>query len=798
MPVRQAFRSLLKQPGLLVAVILTIGIGIAANVTVFSVIRHTLLGSLAFRDSHRLVQIWQTNAAVGNVPVPYPDFLDWRDTANGFDGMAAYTFQAMNKVSLLGEGHPEQIQATMASHDLFALLGSSMILGRSFSATEQDRKQRVIVLNEALLRRKFASDPGIIGHSIRLGAMSFTVVGVVAQRQAFPVWADLWMPLSLIESMLQQSRQFRPLEIVARLRRDHDTSAAQAQMITIANRIASDHPGTNRDTSASVISLHDQMTAPLRPALLAAWLTVSLVLMVACANVAHLLLVRTIARRRELAIRSSLGASSKNLFMLLANEGLVLTGLGGLFAVFVACLLLSALQAWAAGSLVRTEHLPMDSVVILFAAGATLLAALIVIIPAWLLISNTDMNDVRKQGDAHAYSRRSCCGSALMVSEVGLSFAVFAGAILLTRSFDALLTTDPGFEGKQVLALDIVLPGGPAGWERALKSFETKLAPPIRALPSVEAVATTNMSPMSLERTEWSRYTVRFERKDSGQSPGSAPTAQVRWVSEEYFRALKVPLKRGRLLTAADRGQPRRLINETLARRYFANENPIAKELTLNIGAAQSNIVEIVGVVGDLRDLGVDAEPQPTLYMLDTSPRMTLLIRSAGDPHNVVQAVTRIIREAEPEAPISRSQTIDAIAQSSMSRQRVSMALMATLAVLAGALLVVGIYGVLSFGIGRRTREFGIRTAIGALPRDVVRLVLMEGLYTTGVGLAVGVLLFSAVSRIFRALLYKIVPTDVITLTSAAAMIVVLSLLAMAVPARRASITDPNTILKQG
>ena len=524
---------------------------------------------------------------MGNFPVPYPDFVDWRTSANTFDGIAAYTFQAMNKVGLVGEGQPEQIQATMASHELFPLLGSAMILGRYFSAAEQDSEQRVVVLNESLGARKFGADPGIIGRSIRLSTMSFMVVGVVHQRQALPVWADLWMPLSLIEPMLQQTRQFRPLEVVARLRPGIDGGVAQAQMASIAGRLASDHSATNRDTSATVISLQDQMTAQVRPALLVAWLAVSLVLMVACANVAHLLLTRTIARRRELAIRASLGASRKHLFLVLANEGLVLTGLGGFLGALVARAILSALQVWAAGTLVRGEHLPIDSAVILFAVGATLLSALIVIVPAWLLICNTDLNEVAKQGDAHAFSRRSHWGSVLMVSEIALSFTVFAGALLLMRSFDALLATHPGFDGQHVLALDVVLPAGPTGWERALKSFETKLAPAIRALPSVKAVATANMSPMSLDRTEWSRYTLRFERKGAVQSSEAASTAQLRWVSEEYFRALQIPLKQGRFLTSKDRGEPKRLINETLARRFFAGENPIAKELILNVGSSQ-------------------------------------------------------------------------------------------------------------------------------------------------------------------------------------------------------------------
>jgi putative ABC transport system permease protein len=305
------------------------------------------------------------------------------------------------------------------------------------------------------------------------------------------VWADLWMPLSLIEPMLQQARQFRPLEVVARLKPGIDAGVAQAQMTSIAGRL-------------TVISLQYHMTAPVRPALLVAWLAVSLVLMVACANVAHLLLTRTIARRRELAIRASLGASRKHLFLVFASEGLVLTGLGGFLGALVARAILPALQVWAAGTLVRGEHLPIDSAVILFAVGATLLSALIVIVPAWLLICNTDLNEVAKQGDAHTFSCRSHWGSALMVSEIALSFTVFAGALLLMRSFDALLATHPGFEGRHVLALDVVLPAGPTGWERALKSFETKLAPAIRALPSVKAVATANMSPMSLDRTEWS------------------------------------------------------------------------------------------------------------------------------------------------------------------------------------------------------------------------------------------------------------------------------------------------------
>jgi predicted permease len=798
---RPAIRALSKRPLLTFAAVATIALGVGANSGVFSVVQGVLLQPLPFRDPGRLVCVWQTHPSLGNLPVSYPDYIDWR-AARSFRGLAAYTFQAMNKAPLAGEGAPEQVQATMASRELFPLMGIALLEGRSFTADDENERRHVALISEALWRRKFGASPRLVGRSIRIGPEEFTVIGIVRQREAFPVWADLWLPISLLEPMLRETRRFHPLEVVGRLQDGVSVAEAQSEMTALSANLARQYPATGKSIGAFVIPLLNQVTSSIRPALLIVWMAVGLILLVACANVAHLLLTRTMSRQRELAIRAALGASSIDLLGLLGTECLLLVATGGVFGAALAGLLIPLLKSMAVSYIPRMSEVALDTPVALYTLAGMLFCAALVAIPSLWRVSRADLGASIKQGDAPLFSGRSGrLGPAIMAAEIALAFVVLTGAILLTRSFDSLRQVDPGFRARNVLAMDVNLPSSSdsqsdGGWAAAADLFDNQLAPALRSLPGVVSVASANMSPLSLDRTETSRYASRFGVKGRAYSPGSYPAAQIRWVSPEYFATLGIPLLRGRLLNARDHEQPRWLINETLARRFFTAQDPVGKELLMNVDTPGVSSVEIVGVVGDTRDLSLDVDPQPTIYSIDTSPVVSLLIRSYGDPRLLIPAVTRIVRRAAPEAPITSAQPLEDLVNRSLARYRFTLSLMIGFAALAAALAGIGIYGVVAYAVGRRLREFAVRTAVGATPLRILGLVLSEGLAVAVAGVAAGSLLFAFATRLFRPVLFRVPPSDALSLAASALAVVAIALLAMAVPARRASRADPSVALR--
>ncbi len=790
-------RALSKRPLLAIAAILTVALAVGVNSAMFSLVQGVLLKPLPFREPDRLVYIWQTHPNLGNLPVTYPDFVDWR-TAKSFRGLAAYTFEAMNKVPLEGQGVPEQLQATMVTPELFPMMGITLLAGRTFSAEEETRKQQVALISESLWRRKFGASPLLVGRAIRIGPSEFTVIGIVSRRMAFPVWADLWLPLSLLEPMLQHTRRFHPLEVVGRLQDGVTLAQAQAEMTMISANLARQYPATDKSIGAYVVPVLNQATSSIRPALLIVWIAVGLILLVACANVAHLLLARAMSRRRELAIRAALGASSFDLLRLLGTECLLLVTSGGLLGAAIAALLVPALKAAAASYVPRLDEVAFDVRVALYTFAAIVVCAALSALPSFWKVACADLGQAAKQSDMQLFSGRvGRLGPVMMASEVALAFVVIAGAALVTRSFESLGHVDPGFSAGNVLAIDVSLPPARDGWAAAARLFDSQLAPALRGLHGVSSVAAANMAPLSLDRTEISRYASRFGIKGKVFSPGSYPVAQVRWISAEYFATLAIPLLHGRALTSRDHNQPHWLVNDTLARRFFPGEDPIGKELLMGVDTPDVNSAAIVGVVGDTRDLSLDIDPQPTIYMIDTSPVIALLIRSIGDPNLLVPAITRIIRREAPEAPITNAQTLDNLVGRSTARYRFALSLMVAFAALAGVLAAIGIYGVIGYGVSRRLREFSIRTAVGATPLHLLRLVISEGLIVAITGIAAGSILFSLTAvKLFRPVLFHVPPIDGGSLAASAVAVVAITLIAIAIPAHRASRADPHIALR--
>ncbi len=788
--IRQALRSLRRRPAFALAAILTVALGVGANTAVYQVIYAVLLRPLPYRDPQRLVQIWESTPVLPQLQASVPDYEDWRNQAHSFGEMAAYSFQEMNRITLLGQGEPEIVQATDASASLFPTMGIRPLLGRVFSAEDERGKRPVALISEKLWRRKFGGDRAVLGRTARLETLSFTVIGVVPSGQAFPEWADVWLPFSWINSELIQTRKYHPLEVIARLKPGVDEQQAQVEMHGLAARLAGEHRETNGTVGAYVIPLAREITGDVRPTLLLVWGAVGLVLLMACANMAHMLLARMLDRSQEMAIRVALGAGRGRLMRTIFTESLILALVGGALGAVLAEVAGGMLQRVAQGRIPRLDR--ADS-----APGFVLAAS----IACGILFALPACSQVFRAQAGLAAGRwmskpRSSAGSMLIAAEVALAFVVLAGATLVVRSFVSLLSEDPGFEAKGVLAMEVPMPGSRYDDGKAAQFVQSQLMPRVRALPGVEDAGVANCAPMSLSPTGRFRFATRFGIEGRTFEPGRNPVAQYRWMSPEYFRILKIPLRRGRWLTEADREKPRYLINETLARQFFPLEDPTAHRLIMGVMDQHQDSVEIAGVVGDVRDVGLDEIVPPTLYMISSSPRMTLLVKTAGDPMNLAGPVREAIHRADPEIAVLKIAPLERYVADSLARRRFALTLLAVFGGLAALLTAAGIYGLLAYSVSGRVREFGIRAAVGATPGNLVRMVLREGAAVTLPGLAAGAMISLACGRLMKSLVYKVSPLDPLSLGAAALLLCVISLLSVWLPARRAARVDAGAALR--
>src|SRR5580693_1806220 len=782
---RYALRSLARKPAFALAAIFTVALGIGANTALFGVIYSVLIRPLPFRDPARLVQIWETHPALPQLQVAAPDYRDFQSQSKSFEQIAAHTLAAMNHVTLLGQGEPSLLHATMASGSLFPTMGIQPLAGRTFGEAEEQTKQQVALLSENLWRRKFDADPSIVGRQIRLDSQSFRVLGIVPQRQAFPEWADLWIPLSLIEPDLQNRRKFHPLEIVARLKPGVNPEQAQVEIQTIARRLAQAHPETNATVGAYVIPLAREITQSVRPSLLLAWAAVGLVLLIACANLAHLFLARIIERRQELSIREALGAKPWNLIQLLLSESFLVAGIGGAAGIAAAAFAGQLLRKIASNQIPRMEWTGFEAPVWLFAAAISLIAGILFGLPAtWQVIRPR----TRLTGRAIA-GGQSRFSAILMAAEVAMALLVLSGAALLTRNFAAILNENPGFQASRVWAMpNLQLRND---WDQSTEFLTTRLAPALRGIPGVLDVAAVNSEPMSLGPTEHSRFATRFGIEGKTFDRGGYPIAQYRWITPDYFQVLGIPLESGRLLTATDRHQPRVLINETLARRFFPQQDPVGKRLILGVMDPQQNFNEIVGVVGDVRDLGLDREAEPTMYVVETSPVMTLLVKTAPGSVPSAAALRDAVHRVDPEIPVNKVQPLNQNLADSLARRRFALILIASFGAMAASLTAGGIYGLLTQSVNARVREFGVRAAIGAAPGELVYLILRQAFALTLPGLMAGALLSLGFAKIMKSFVYQLSPVDPLSMASAAGLLVLLIFVSAWIPARRAAATDP-------
>jgi predicted permease len=802
---RYGARTLMKSPGFAFVAVLTLALGIGANTAIFSVINGVLLRALPYYESERLVMVWadrpilQARIGLADFPVAVADFVDWRSQNQVFEQMAALETQRMN---LTGEGEPESVVSLRASASLFPLLGAGFAVGRAF-LPEEDKADahRVVVISHGLWRQRYGADPKLIGQKITLDNETYTVIGVTAPDFQFPrrgevpylggvTKVDLYLPNAFTPKLIND-RVGDSLMVIARLKPGVSVEQASADMNAIARRLTEQYPQTNTDKGVRLAPLQQQMVGKAQTALLMLLGAVGFVLLIACANVANLLLARAAGRQKEVAIRAALGASRWRVLRQLLTESLLLAISGGAAGLLMAWRLVELLLAIAPDNLPRAYDIRLDTRV----AGFTLLVSLLTgivfgLLPA-LQTSKIDFGEALKEGgrDAAGLLRRRLRGF-LIVGEVALAFVLLIGAGLLIRSFARLTEVDPGIDPRRVLTMDIMLPPTKYTGSQAAAFFQQTLER-VRSLPGVEAAATVSPLPLS-----GLHASTGFGIEGRPSPTPLKFSAGVRRISPDFFKTFRVPLVNGRLLAASDGADapPVVVVNESLARIYFANEDPLGKRIIYN-GVAR----EIVGVVGDVKHSALDVEAKPEIYfpMAQASkPFMSLAVRSSGDPLQMVAAVRGQVWAVDKDQPVSNIETMERLMAKSVAPRRFNLLLLGVFALVGLALAGVGLYGVMSYTVTQRTREIGVRMAMGAQTGDVLRLVIGEGMKLALIGALLGLGGALALTRLLKTLLFEVSATDPPTFIVIAALLINVSLLACWIPARRAARVDPMVALR--
>ena len=781
---RTALRSLLRTPAFTLAAVLTIAMGIGVNMAVFTVIHQVLLDPLPFRAPERLVHLGQTHPDFPAMQVTAPDFADWQRQTRSFEGLAAYTFQAMNKWNIRhGSGERSEVQVVQCSASLFPLLGARPLLGRFYTADEERQSAPVVVIHESLWRGKFNADPAIIGRKVELVSWPVTVVGVIRAGEAQPMWGEVWMGLGFLDKALVESRRFHALEVIGRLKPGVTIAQAQAELSGVARVLAREHPEMNGRFGASVSPLGGWITADASPALWIAGAAVALVWLLACANVAHLILVRTLDRNSEFAVRAALGASTARLAKLVLLENLIIALAGGALGALLASFTLPLLLRLAP-EIPRLQSTALSPTAFACGLAATLFCSALVAVPSLLRLRQADLHQATKPRPARF-------GSLVIAAEVALALAVVSTAALLCRSFLNLMNEDPGFRSANVTAMDwsVLAPT----WAESQKLYRQQVEPALRALPGVTNVTAVNTPPLALRRSETTRFATRFGIVGQPLDRAAAPVAQARWTTPSYFATLGIPLTRGRLFTEQDWTQPGYVVNEAFVRRYFPQRDPVGQQLLIGVNTPNPQQVPIIGVVADVRDLALDLAPLPTIYSLNVSTRMTILIEGSVNARDLQSA----LRAATPDAMLQLRGPLDTLRAQSVALRRFALELLMAFAGLAAVLTVIGVYGVVSYTLRLRAREFAIRFALGAESVEVRRVLARHYLIPALAGLAGGVWLAITAAMALRSQLYQLAPADPLTLGVSGFMLLLLLSVAAWRPAAQAAAISPASLLRQ-
>jgi len=806
--IRYGLRVLLKSPGFSAVAIITLALGIGGNTAMFSIVHSVLLKPLPFPNSERLISVNETDSRRPGLPdtFSYPDFFDYRAQNRTFEGMATYRDASFN---LTGVGQPQHLDGQVVSSDFFSVLGVKPALGRGFRREEEQAGRWVVVVSHQLWQSKFGSDPNIVGRTITLDNRSYTVIGVAPAGFEFPVEypaPQLWGSMARdadpgggTPATAPENRGAHFLSVIGRLKPGVTLAQAQTETDLIARRLAHQYPDSNTRRAVTVlIPQLQRMVGNVRSALLVLLAAVGFVLLIACANVANLLLAQASKRQREITVRAALGAPRRRLVRQLLTESLLLGVAGGGLGLGLASWILVAIVHFESGNIPRLEHEGLNLIVLAFTALVSIVASLLFgLAPAWQT-ARTDLAETLREGGrgaaGAAHSNR--LRSGLVIAETAIGVVLLVGAGLLLRSFQQLIRVDPHFNPHYLLALDVNLPSSRYNDQQTVLFYDQLLAK-LRALPGVDAASAAWPLPFS-----GNDATISFEIQGRPSPPGQHPFAALAVVSPGYFHTLGIALLRGREFNLRDdaKSPPVVIVSQNFARQYFPNQNPIGQHMRPGIGDEKAPMREIVGVVADIKHDSLSDDFDPRYYLPYSQgmfgPQPSIVLRSAGNPVAQLDAVSNAIHGMDKELAVFNVHTMDEMMSNSANQPRFNAFLFSLFAAVALLLTAIGLYGVMAYSVAQKTHEMGIRMALGADPSDLLRMVLQRAVVLVGAGLGVGIAIGLGVTRFLASMLFAVHPLDWPTYAAVAAVLMGVGLLAGYVPARRASRVDPMVALR--
>jgi predicted permease len=799
--IRYGLRSLLKRPGFTAIALMTLALGIGVNSAIFSAVDSILLRPLPLKDPERLVSVWEQTLRDGiqqNEAAP-ANFFDLQSQNQSFEQIGAF---GPDDVNLTGNGEPERLDGQVVTANVFSILGVAPALGRTFSPEEdQPGHEHVVILSDALWQRRFNRDASIINRAVTLNGESFTVIGVMPRGFFFPEREiELWTPWAM-EPEQKAGRGDHYLRLVARLKPETTVARANADLAAIAQRLSAEYPRTNEGLGFVAHSLHQDYVGNLRLPILILFAAVGLVLLIACANVANLLLAQATTRRKEIAIRIALGARRWTIVRQLLIESLLLAAGGGLLGVLGAFWGVAALAKLLPESLSKLQNVNIDARVFFFTLGVSVLTAIVFGgVPA-LLASRTKpgatLSDVARDSAGGASGRH--VRRLLVVSEVALAVVLLVSAGLLIRSFQLLRNVDTGFKTANALTMRMVLPFPKYAQAETRRAFYDEVLQKVEGLPGVESAGMITFLPLSFHGMNFS-FSIEGQPAPSDMK---LPFALFRVVSPDYFRAMGIPLRRGRFFDARDSAdsQPAVVVNRRLAEQYWPGEDAIGKRLKVGPLDSPNAWLTVVGVVGDTRQTGLN-EQKLEFYVPYAQERRSfmaprdLVVRTKSDPASIASAVRQAVWAVDKDQPVSNVRTLDQVFAAAISQERFQALMLGLFAVLALLLACVGLYGVISYAVVQRTHEIGVRMALGAQPFDVLRLVIRQGMSLTLAGLVIGVVAGTFVTRVLTDMLFGVTPRDPLTFAGVPVLLLLVAFLACYIPARRATRIDPLIALR--
>ena len=804
--IHYAARGFIKRPAFTAIALLTLALGIGANSAIFSVVNSIVLRPLPYQDSSRLMVLWGNlgSSELSETELSAPEFVDVQQQVQAFESVAAYTTQGFN---LSGIGEPERLRGALASASLFATLKVQPALGRTF-LQEEDRYEhdRVVVLSHALWQRRFGGDRSILNRTISLDGQPVIIVGVMPASFQFPEKdTELWRPLALSPDLLtENNRGSHFLNVVARLRTNIGPPQAQAELNTVTARMSVDHKTTYpRGFGLSVKSLQeDKVGANLRKALFILLGAVGLVLAVACANVAHLLLANAAGRHREIAVRAALGASRRRMVRQFLTESVLLSAIGGVAGLLIAVWGVRLLVALIPKDTPRIEEIALDYRVVIFTLGISMLTGVLFGLFPALQASKADLNETLKEAGRGGTEgpRRLRLRNALVISEFALALVLLIGAGLLMKSFQRLQVVNPGFEPSRLMTMRLALPDSKYDKLAKSQAFFEQLFQRVEVHPEVESIGAINLLPFGGGGGDRS-FSIEGQQVAEGQA---RPDEQVRFVSVGYFRAMEIPLLKGRDLTNHDvaSSTPVIIVNQAMANKFWPGGDALGKRIFFS--RREPKMYEIVGIVGNVKHRGLDLEDRPEIYIpalqplfADANiPPMYLVVRTKGEPDSVIALLRNEVAAIDPDQPLSNVLTMEQRISESVAPRRFNMFLLSLFAGLAVLLASVGIYGIMAFSVTQRTHEIGVRIALGARASDVFRMVLRNGFTLAVIGVALGLAIALATTRLLSSLLFGVSATDPWIFVIDALLLIGVALVACYVPARRATKVDPLEALR--